>query len=292
MNWTDGSEGLPSNYELRIRNLELARLRYSFICFLVFILNVNITAFSQGGSVSPAPVLKNMTYRVSALNGITVELRNGNFENATHTIKVSMLLDPAIGDLNGDGVDDALVLLSSNNSGSGTIIEAVALIAKDGVLTQYTSLILGDRWRIGALFFEKGAGILDVLIHSDADAQCCPSVPAVAGLTLQNDSLRLKLTAQLPVHFYQCLGDDPLWTCRIGKDSSEFVTAEFHSQLKFVSQEINGDTVRSEFLDEDGLPVKAIITPGPCANGMSADPYPYRVLVKIRGKEYHGCGKK
>jgi uncharacterized membrane protein len=276
-----------------IRNSQILRLHSIILSFLILATLVNLPAGAQSlASLPSAAGLKNMTYRVAALNNITVELKNGSFVNATHTIEVSMLLDPAIGDLNGDSVDDALVVLSASGGGSGTYIEAIAMIMKDGSLTQIPSYSLGDRWSIGAISIEKGVGILQVLVHNDEDALCCPTAPTVAELSLMQDTLRLKLIAQQPVHFYQCFGDGPLWTCSIGKEQCEFVTEEFHSKLKFVSQEIIGEAVRTTLLDEEGFPAKVVITPGPCENGLSPDPYSYKALVKIHGKEYHGCGKK
>lgn len=53
--------------------------------------------------------------------------------------------EPVLGDLNGDGKEDAAVLLVNTNGGSGTFYYAVLVLSDNGVVKTTNTLLLGDR---------------------------------------------------------------------------------------------------------------------------------------------------
>jgi heat shock protein HslJ len=122
-------------------------------------------------------VLNNTAYHIGELG--TVRLNNGEFKNqygegATQMHRVT-LEKIASGDLNGDGVDDAAVILAWQNGGSGTFKYLVAVQNSSGLPQQIDSIILGGRVQVSALSITSGAVALEELTHAPLDPRCCPS---------------------------------------------------------------------------------------------------------------------
>lgn len=98
--------------------------------------------------VSEIPIdVKNISY---VIDGQTFTLVNGKAEkeiapgSATKQT-VYMFGEPVYGDLNGDGVKDAAVMLVSSSGGSGTFYYAVLAMATGTTYKSTNVLILGDR---------------------------------------------------------------------------------------------------------------------------------------------------
>lgn len=106
-----------------------------------------------------------------------VQLQDGNYEHqygdgATQVNKVGFM-QAALGDLTGDGTEDAAVILWANTGGSGTFIYLVPILA-DGP-TQAGSAFLGDRVEIEDLSLEPGRVTVRMLVAGPTDPECCPS---------------------------------------------------------------------------------------------------------------------
>ena len=97
----------------------------------------------------------------------------------------------AIGDLDGDGIDDAAVVLSYSGGGSGTFFSLLALINEEGEPLHVASASLGDRIRINSLTIEEAIIILDVVAHGPDDAMCCPMLELARKYELIGSDLRL-----------------------------------------------------------------------------------------------------
>jgi len=125
---------------------------------------------------SPTPVelnldqLKNATYTLMAINNVPVKLIDGklNFSDPANMINaVGQLIEPpAFGDLNGDGLKDAAVIIATNTGGSGTFHELIVVLAQKG---QTADLQIGDRILEKQLTIQDGKIILDYLRQGPKD---------------------------------------------------------------------------------------------------------------------------
>jgi len=84
-----------------------------------------------------------------------IQLKNGKFEKGSNPddyLRVK-LIDYVIEDVDGNGTDDAIVILASTGMGSGSFLEITALIAdeEDDFVRQANSIVLGDRIKVDQL---------------------------------------------------------------------------------------------------------------------------------------------
>ena len=132
----------------------------------------------KGGGQLTENVLKNTTYHIGELG--TIRLNNGLFkhqygEGATQ-LQLVTLEKIAFGDLNGDGVDDAAVILAWQNGGSGTFKYLVAIQNSSGLPQQIDSILLGDRVQVDGLSIASGAVALEMVTQAPNEPMCCPSL--------------------------------------------------------------------------------------------------------------------
>jgi heat shock protein HslJ len=111
-----------------------------------------------------------------------VTLSGGIFEGApfadggVSAPRVELLQDFEFGaDINGDGREETIVLLSESSGGSGTFSYLATLTMGDGRVINIGTAPLGDRiqiqsWRVADGFIE-----LDMVQSGPEDAACCPS---------------------------------------------------------------------------------------------------------------------
>jgi len=154
------------------------------------------TAAPVSPTSTPAPAgltleqLKNETYTLSSASSLQVTLKDGKFTSPDITGKATvtgqMLDQAAIGDLDGDGVADAVVILAVNMGGSGTFHELIAVLAQKG---QVADLLLGDRVQENTLSIQTGKIVLDYVRQGPNDPMCCPSEHAQTTYQLQNGKL-------------------------------------------------------------------------------------------------------
>jgi hypothetical protein len=93
------------------------------------------------------------------------------------------------GDINADGLEDALVILSTQNGGSGHFIELAAVLDQDGSPYNVASISLGDRVAVESGKVENGAIVLNMRVHSPNDGLCCPSQAVTWNFVLNGDQL-------------------------------------------------------------------------------------------------------
>jgi hypothetical protein len=117
--------------------------------------------------------LKNMEY-LSPNFGKTVKLVDGvYYEGET---SVTLFPQIAIGDLNGDQIDDAAVLLAESGGGTGTFVSLVIIASQNGHFTQVGSAPVDDRPVIETLTIENGALRLNAIIHAINDPMVSPTL--------------------------------------------------------------------------------------------------------------------
>jgi heat shock protein HslJ len=131
----------------------------------------------------PAPTLeqvRNATYHGVAEES-TMVLRNGRWEGMPFVAdgaarpSANLVGDFRLtGDVDGDGGEDALVLLASRSGGTGENIY-LALVQRSGDVTLNTATTLvGDRVQIRGGSVGGGRVVLDVVQAGPYDALCCP----------------------------------------------------------------------------------------------------------------------
>ena len=95
----------------------------------------------------------------------------------------------AFGDLDGDGVEDAAVVLATSGGGSGTFISLEAVINDEGTPHHVATAFLGDRVEINSVAIESGEITVDMVTHGPDDPLCCPTLEVTQEYELQGDTL-------------------------------------------------------------------------------------------------------
>ena len=134
------------------------------------------------------PALRNAEYSLP-LSGSTAtvfRLSGGTFQDDAQRISVRLLDSAtAFGDLNGDGIDDAVVVLAVNTGGSGTFEYAVAVVDRKGVPQQAAYEFLGDRVRVNSVTIANRQITVDMVVAGPNDPLCCPSQRVVKVLGIK-----------------------------------------------------------------------------------------------------------
>jgi len=138
--------------------------------------------------------LKNTEYPSDLTPAKKVRLANGKYEEAIQPgaaskIAVSLSQLYAMGDLNGDGVDDAAVVLVSNTGGSGVFYQLVAVLNEGGTPKPIAATMLGDRVKLESLTIKSGEIVVEMLTQGPKDPLCCPSLKSTRSFRLQGDRL-------------------------------------------------------------------------------------------------------
>lgn len=95
----------------------------------------------------------------------------------------------AFGDLDGDQVDDAAVVLWTNTGGSGTFFYLAPILDASGTVAQAGALLLGDRVQIKSLAVDGGAIKVDLLSQGPGDAMVSPTLRAEHEYRLRGGAL-------------------------------------------------------------------------------------------------------
>ena len=159
------------------------------------------TALAPGPTdtpVTPTPagltldMLQNGTYFAPFYSRM-VKLVNGAYTEGSGAdlYSVQMLDTVATGDLNGDGVNDAAILLAESGGGSGDFESVAAILDVAGVPSQAGQVQLGDRVRINSMAINSDTIRLDALVQGPNDPMCCPSQPETQSFRLVGNTLWL-----------------------------------------------------------------------------------------------------
>jgi hypothetical protein len=145
--------------------------------------------------VAPPPqaltldALKNAEYNSDLPAAKKAKLTNGVYEEeivpgSASKLTIRLRDQYATGDLNGDGVADAAVVLAGNSGGSGVFVTLEAVVNDGGKPKHVASADLGDRTVIKSVSIADGIIVMDLTTHSPTDPMCCPT---------QNETDRFKL---------------------------------------------------------------------------------------------------
>lgn len=139
-----------------------------------------------------SPTIKLMDITQATLENFTIAgmtLQNGRFQGDRTT---SNLVEPvAFGDLNGDELKDAAVVLATNTGGSGTFYTLSAVLNQSGKPVEETYVEFGDRQKLIDLKIIDRRIILDYMTQGPSDPLCCPTQHVLAIYELENKELHL-----------------------------------------------------------------------------------------------------
>lgn len=141
----------------------------------------------------------NMTL-ISPQTQTTVQLTSGAFDGETNgsPLLIQLLPQAAFGDLNGDGLDDAALLITENTGGSGVYVSLVAMVNNGSGFDQIATMEIDDRPLINSIAIENGRIILDAVIHAVDDPMVEPTMKVVEEYTLEGGILvRRKLDSTM-----------------------------------------------------------------------------------------------
>ena len=82
----------------------------------------------------------------------------------------------AFGDLNGDGVADAVVILATHGGGTGVFMTLEAVVNDNGTPKHVATADLGDRTRVESVVIESGEIAVDVVTHGPDDPMFRPTL--------------------------------------------------------------------------------------------------------------------
>ncbi len=151
------------------------------------------TATSPVAAELTETALRNASYELPDLGAI--ELKDGKYEQkygegATQVNRAELAI-AALGDLNGDGVNDAAAVVWWNGGGSGTFFNLAALLNDKGTPRQVAVTALGDRTKIEALTIKEGQIVLKMVTHGPKDPLCCPSQATTRTYRLEGNALKV-----------------------------------------------------------------------------------------------------
>ena len=140
--------------------------------------------------------LRNATYQHEFPKDGQAQLQDGTYaeaiEGSASKIHIAMMDLVAFGDLNGDGIHDAAVVLEASGGGSGTFRTLAAVVNEDGAPVHVASALLGDRVNVEELIVADQYVKVQMVTHAEGDGMCCPTLRVVHLYQLTDDGLELR----------------------------------------------------------------------------------------------------
>jgi hypothetical protein len=178
------------------KRLNLVLLIVLLIVFLLlaygaYSLLLRKTADEEGLGLA-APSLEDLetaTYRLNYGDDPFASIENGEFRSSDGWASVLMHEKYAFGDLNGDGVDDAAVILVSSGGGSGSFYDLCTVTDRNSDPINSGFKHLGDRKIINEISISEGQINLDIVIHGPNDPMCCPMLDTIMRFVLVDEKI-------------------------------------------------------------------------------------------------------
>jgi heat shock protein HslJ len=141
----------------------------------------NSKTMAQGGDTLPLTeeALKNAEY--SGIYEEIIRLTDGRYEGepfvegGASRPTVTFTGAYALGDLNGDGLDDAAVVLVENSGGSGSFFYLALVLNQDGNPENVVTQLLGDRAQVESVTIDGAEIAIKAMAHAPGDPMCCPT---------------------------------------------------------------------------------------------------------------------
>jgi hypothetical protein len=132
-------------------------------------------------------------YRGEQTFGPWLVTREGGYEYRTTPgsapIKLKVVGPNAFGDLNGDGREDAAVILAQDLGGSGTFMTLAAVLSDQGIPRYQAGTNLGDRVKVEAVSIKGGVILVTLVGHGPDDPMCCPTQKVTRSFRLEGNKL-------------------------------------------------------------------------------------------------------
>jgi len=139
--------------------------------------------------------LRNTTY--TGTEEGPVSLSNGHWEGNPYveggaSRPTAGLVDNVYytGDLDGDGAEEAIVILWRSGGGTGENTYVMVMARQNGEIKSTGAALIGDRVKLRSGKIDDGRIILEVLQAGENDAMCCPSMLATRTWSLQGGQLK------------------------------------------------------------------------------------------------------
>jgi hypothetical protein len=143
------------------------------------------TSTPAGSDVVPSltvETLKNASYL--GIYTDAVQLTDGKYEGepfvegGASRPTVAFADITAFGDLDEDGVEDAVVVLVEDSGGSGSFSYLAAVLNRNGTPENVATQLVGDREQIQSVTIDGAEVTVSALVHGPDDPACCPSQEA------------------------------------------------------------------------------------------------------------------
>lgn len=92
-------------------------------------------------------------------------------------------------DLDGDGVDDAIVFLVESSGGSGSFVYLAAQLNQAERPVDAGAVLIADRSQVRAVNIDAGQIVLDLIVPGPGDGACCPSYKTTSSYAVQDGML-------------------------------------------------------------------------------------------------------
>jgi len=125
--------------------------------------------------------LKNAAY--SGVFEEQVRLTDGEYEGerfvegGASRPTLTLLDVHALGDLDGDGADDAAVVLVQSAGGSGSFRYLAVVLNREGSPENVATQLIGDREQVESVAIDGTQITVEALVHGPDDPACCPTQP-------------------------------------------------------------------------------------------------------------------
>jgi hypothetical protein len=158
------------------------------ICALVFLAGTSCSVQAEGltkalleNATASAP---NMADRGGGTHKI--KFTNGSHKDGSGTDKI---LHTAVGDLNGDKIDDGATVYFEDTGGRAAFMRMSVFLCKNGKPVQIGYRTLGDRSNTKSLKITNQVLTLDILTHGPLDSASDPTVRKVLKYRVKGDKL-------------------------------------------------------------------------------------------------------
>lgn len=149
-----------------------------------------------------------LSYPAQALPSGAVKLHAGEWRDSTDpgNVREAYLTLVAHGDLNGDSLRDAAVILYTDPGASGKFFDVIPIIASGTKVpealggTVGRGASLGDRVRPDSLWIDGRRVWLRMMAHGKDDGLCCPTQWEQRTYRLVNDTLKMDTRILLGNH--------------------------------------------------------------------------------------------
>ena len=162
-------------------------------CFVVVVCTCLQTEKTLASSLTPE-ALRNAEYHCEFAATGLVRLINGAYQgelsvgsSAELTVTLGEMI--ILGDLDGDGTEDAAVLLIVDPGGSGTFYYLAVVVDEDGKPRNVASALLGDRVQVKSVSIQSGKIVVNMIAQGPGDPMCCPTLEMTLRYVLQGEKL-------------------------------------------------------------------------------------------------------